>query len=182
MEPSIFRFVYVHTRRQQLYITILTLISFPFLYYSLDLPKTIINKAIQGSKFPQTLFGFELDQLPYLLALSGIFLVLVLINGAFKYYINVYKGRLGERMLRRLRYQLYERMLHFPLHYFSRVPPGQIIPIITSEVEPLGGFVGECFATPVFQGGTLLTILFFMAMQDPLLGLAAVALYPFQAY
>ena len=182
MEPSIFRFVYVHTRKQQLYITILTLVSFPFLYYSLDLPKTIINKAIQGTKFPQTLFGFELDQLPYLLALSGIFLLLVLINGAFKYYINVYKGRLGERMLRRLRYELYDRMLHFPLRYFTRVPPGQIIPIITSEVEPLGGFVGECFATPVFQGGTLLTILFFMAVQDPWLGLAAVALYPAQAY
>ena len=182
MEPNIFRFIYAHSRKQQLFITLLTLGSFPFLYYSLELPKTIINKAIQGSSFPQHLLGLEFDQLPYLLVLSGIFLVLVLINGAFKYYINVYKGRLGERMLRRLRYQLYERMLHFPLRYFARVPPGEIIPIIVSEVEPLGGFVGECFATPVFQGGTLLTILFFMAMQDPLLGAAAVALYPLQAY
>src|SRR5207248_6914957 len=107
MEPTIFKFVYAHSRKQQLFVTILTLISFPFLYYSLDLPKTIINKAIQGSKFPQTIFGTEFDQLGYLLVLSAIFLLLVLINGAFKYYINVYKGRLGERMLRRLRYQLY---------------------------------------------------------------------------
>jgi ABC-type multidrug transport system fused ATPase/permease subunit len=182
MEANIFRFVYVHSRKQQLFITLLTLVSFPVLYYSLELPKTIINKAIQGSNFPQAVLGVEFDQFGYLLMLSLIFLLLVLINGAFKYYINVYKGRLGERILRRLRYQLYERMLHFPLHYFTRVPPGEIIPIITSEVEPLGGFVGECFATPVFQGGTLLTTLFFMAMQDPLLGLAAVALYPFQAY
>jgi putative ABC transport system ATP-binding protein len=182
MEPSIFKFIYAHSRKQQLFITILTLLSFPFLYYSLELPKTIINRAIQGTEFPQTALGFQFDQIEYLLFLSAIFLVLVLINGAFKYYINVYKGRLGERLLRRLRYQLYERMLHFPLRFFSRVPPGQVIPIITSEVEPLGGFVGECFATPIFQGGTLLTILFFMAMQDPILGLAAIALYPAQAF
>src|SRR5579859_1333360 len=149
MEPSIFRFIFAHSRKQQIFVTLLTLVSFPFLYYSLDLPKTIINKAIQGTKFPQTLLGVELDQLSYLMVLSGIFLVLVLINGAFKYYINVYKGRLGERMLRRLRYQLYERMLHFPSRYFVRVPPGQVIPMISSEVETLGGFVGECFATPV---------------------------------
>ena len=35
---------------------------------------------------------------------------------------------------------------------------------------------------PAFQGGTLLTIIFFMFMQDPVLGAAAVALYPVQGY
>ena len=35
---------------------------------------------------------------------------------------------------------------------------------------------------PAFQGGTLLTIIVFMFMQDPVLGLAAIALYPFQGY
>src|SRR5258707_15863647 len=159
MEPTLFRFIWKHSLRQQLVVLVLTGMSFPFFYYSLDLPKTIINQAIQGRGFPKTFIGIDFSQVQYLMLLSGVFLALVLVNGAFKYYINVYKGRLGERMLRRLRYQLYERMLRFPLRYFSRVPPGEIIPIITAEVEPLGGFVGECFATPVFQGGTLLTIL-----------------------
>src|SRR5439155_22259302 len=45
-----------------------------------------------------------------------------------------------------------------------------------------GGFVGEAVATPAFQGGQLLTNIFFMFMQDPVLGLAAVALYPVQGY
>ena len=35
---------------------------------------------------------------------------------------------------------------------------------------------------PAFQGGTLVTIIIFMFVQDPVLGLAAVALYPFQGY
>ena len=104
------------------------------------------------------------------------------INGGFKYYINTLKGRLGERMLRRFRFQLYHRMLRFPLSQFSKTSSAQIIPMITSECESLGGFIGDAFVTPVFQGGTLLTIIFFMFMQDPVLGAAAVALYPLQGY
>src|SRR5439155_24122777 len=91
-------------------------------------------------------------------------------------------GRLGERMLRRFRFQLYHRILRFPLTQFSKISSAQIIPMITSECESLGGFIGDSFVTPVFQGGTLLTIILFMFMQDPVLGAAAVALYPLQGY
>ncbi len=52
--------------------------------------------------------------------------------------------------------------------------------MINAEVEPLGGFIGDAFSLPAFQGGTLLTILAFMFVQDPILGLAAIALYPVQ--
>ncbi len=107
----------------------------------------------------------------------------MLVNGAFKYCINTFKGQLGERMLRRFRYQLYQRLLRFPLIVFpERNSSAQIIPMITAECESLGGFIGDAFALPAFQGGTLLTIIFFMFMQDPVLGGAAVALYPMQGY
>lgn len=182
MERTLFRFIFKHSLRQQIIITALTVISFPFLYYSLVLPKTIINDAIQGRGFPKVVYGFELDQKQYLLFLSILFLILVFVNGGFKYYINVFKNKTGERMLRRLRYDLYARMLRFPLHYFRRNPVGQLIPIVTSEVEPLGGFIGESFATPAFTGGQLLVTLAFMCVQDPWLGLTAIALYPVQIW
>ena len=54
--------------------------------------------------------------------------------------------------------------------------------MITAEVEAIGGFMGDAFALPAFQGGTLLTILIFMFMQDPIMGLAAISLYPIQMY
>src|SRR5262249_7291351 len=56
------------------------------------------------------------------------------------------------------------------------------IPMLTSEVEPLGGFIGDAFALPAFQGGTLLTIVLFMFLQDPILGIASISLYPIQGY
>jgi putative ABC transport system ATP-binding protein len=182
LEPTIYRFILKHSLRQQVFLLGLTLVSFPFLYFSLDLPKTIVNRAIGGKQFPQMVLGYSFSQITYLLILCSLFLVLVFVNGGFKYYINTCKGRLGERMLRRFRFRLYHRMLRFPLAQFSKTSSAQIIPMITAECESLGGFIGDAFVTPAFQGGTLLTIIFFMFMQDPVLGAAAVALYPLQGY
>lgn len=190
MQPTIFSYILHYSKPQQLFLLVVILASYPFLYLSLDLPKLIINKAIggeaDGDVYVVALFGvdipFHMDQIPFLLALSFIYLGLVLVNGGFKFYINVYKGQLGERLLRRLRYQLFGRILRFPLTHFRKVSQGELIPMITAEVEPLGGFIGTAFADPMFQGGQLVIILGFILIQDPILGAAAIAFYPLQMY
>ena len=48
MERSLFRFIIKHSLAAQIRLVVLTAISFPFLYLSLDLPKIIINEAIGG--------------------------------------------------------------------------------------------------------------------------------------
>lgn len=52
--------------------------------------------------------------------------------------------------------------------------------MVLQEVEPIGGFAADSFALPVFQGGTFITILVFMFVQDPILGAAAITLLPVQ--
>src|SRR5579885_1135120 len=70
LEPTIYRFIMRHSWPSQLALLLLTLASFPFLYLSLNLPKTIVNQAIRdGAKFPQSVLGFELDRVPYLMVL-----------------------------------------------------------------------------------------------------------------
>ena len=194
MEHSIFKYILRYSARQQLNLTLLAALSFPFVYAFYELPKLIINKAIQANPedFPRPfeLFGLDLSvigipdvgQLPWLFSLCGLFLVLVLINQGFKYIINVYKGLTGERMLRRLRYDLYGRVLRFPKGTFRNMSQGEIIPMITAEVEPLGGFIGDAYSQPAFQGGQLLVILGFLFAQDWRMAAAAVALYPLQLY
>lgn len=193
MEPTIFKYIIRYSKLQQLWLLCVIALSYPFLYLSLDMPKLIVNRAIGDVTqappdfYEIPIFGVPLvrlamDQLNFLFLLSSIYLALVLINGVLKYYINVFKGRMGERLLRRLRYQLYERILRFPLAHFRKISQGELIPMITAEVEPLGGFIGAAFADPMFQGGQLLIILSFIMIQDPVLGLAAIALYPFQIY
>ena len=42
--------------------------------------------------------------------------------------------------------------------------------MITSEVEDVGGFIGEAIALPAYQGGMLVVQIGFIFMQDPAAG------------
>ena len=184
IQPTLHAFIVKHSLWQQGFILALVIVSLPFYYYSLDLPKAIINTITKWTPHPFSIgfAEFHFAHLTYLWVLCGLYFLMVLVNGGFKYWINRYKGQLGERMLRRLRFELYKRLLRFPSSYFKKVSTGEIIPMITSEVEPLGGFIGDIFAQPAVQGGTLLTIIGFMFAQDWVLGLASLSLYPIQGY
>ena len=111
MDSKFFSFVWRHSKRDQLIILALTIISFPLVYISLELPKIIINDAISGTDFPKDIFGFEVDQIPYLMTLSALFLFMVVAINGLKWFMNVRVGMTGERMLRRLRYLLFERVM-----------------------------------------------------------------------
>ena len=182
MEKSIYSFIWRHSKRQQIIVTVITAISFPFLYSALELPKVIINDALSGTDFPREIFGIEFSQQSYLLTLCAILLALLLTNALFLMLVNTYKNLTSERMTRRLRYMLYQRILRFPLPHFQRVSQGELSTMIAGEVELIRDFIADAIALPVYQGGTLMVILVFMFAQDPLLGAASVALIPLQAY
>src|SRR5688572_24585012 len=117
MDLNIFRYTWRYSRREQIWLLIVVLISLPFYFLSLDLPKRIINEPIQGQGFssptdtetalrfafelPSWLFGggeiilfegIEFGRLAMLLYLTLLFLAFVLINGYFKFYISTFKG------------------------------------------------------------------------------------------
>lgn len=201
MDKSLARYIWKHTRAQQLWILLVVLLSMIPYYMTFDLPKLIVNGAIQGQGFEtegatQTYFpiafdvpgvgpihlfgGIELDRLSSLAMLSGIYLLLIIVNGGFKFYINTYKGRLGERMLRRIRFELVDRVLRFPPAQFKRLKPSEIASMVKDEVEPLGGFIGDAFVQPALLGGQALTAMVFIMVQDWKLGSIAVAIVSLQ--
>lgn len=169
-------FILRFSRRDQIALTGLGLLSMPILYATLELPKRIINNAIESGHFPVDLLGRSLSQTEYLLALCGLYLAAIFLNGSVKFGLNVYKGRVGERLLRRLRLTVYRGWRAGS----GGARRGEVIPLIAQEVEPIGGFAADAFALPVLQGGTLATILVFMFAQDPILGAAALSLLPVQ--
>ena len=182
METKFFKFVWKYSKRDQIIISALTVASFPLVYMSLEVPKVIINDAIEGADFPREYFGIEFDQIPYLLLLCGIYLALVIAINGLKWLMNVQIGMTGERMLRRLRFMLFERVMRFRISRFRSTRPGEVIQSILGEIEPLGGFFGEVISTPFFQGGLLCVYVTFIFVQDWILGLAAISLYPLQAW
>jgi putative ABC transport system ATP-binding protein len=187
VDRSLFGFILRYSKRDQLLIVPLVLGTMVVYYLSLDLPKTIINQAIQGGSFPEKettvgFLGLSLTQIEYLLALSLLFLGLIVLNGWLKFQINTMKGWMGERMLRRLRYALFDYILRFPLQRFRRVKSAEMATMIKDEVEPLGGFIGEAFITPLFLGGQALTAMFFILYQHVSLGLIALGVVGVQAW
>lgn len=198
LDESIFRYVWRHTRRQQIWLFLVLVVSLPFYYLTLDLPKRIVNGPIQGEWQPgktETVFevilpipdflgggtlalfdGIELDRFGVLLSLSLTFLFFVVVNGLFKFYLSNYKGQLGERLLRRLRYQLVDRVLRFPTGRFKQIRGPEIASMIKDETEPVGGFGGSAFADPSLLLSQALTALVFIFLQNVWLGSIAGAI------
>ena len=202
MEPKLSRYIWAHTRSQQIWILFIVALSMIPYFLSFDLPKQIVNGPIQGKGFEtdgatQTFMniafdlpvfghvvlfeGLQLNRLQTLFALSLVFLLLVIINGLFKLYINTYKGRLGERLLRRIRFELVDKILRFPPGQFKRVKGAELASMIKDEVEPLGGFTGDAFVQPALLGGQALTALIFIFMQHFWLGMVAAIVVIVQA-
>ncbi len=51
MDPNLFRYIWTHSRREQIVVLLLILCSLPFYWLSLDVPKRIVNEALQGEAF-----------------------------------------------------------------------------------------------------------------------------------
>lgn len=199
MQRNLFTYIWRHSRPEQIVILGLVVLAQVFYFMSLTVPKSVINNGIQGNAFKDSktipflvweldlsailpgkiirIFdGFQVDQLGYLVTMSFVFLGAVVVNALFKKTINTQKGRMGERMLRRLRYELYDRILRFPPAHFRKVKQAELATMIKDEVEPLGGFIGDAFVQPMFLGGQALTAILFIMLQNWLLGIIVVVL------
>lgn len=155
---------------------VVSLIAMPILYLTLELPKQIVNNALDSDRFPIVVLGRDLDQVVFLILLCGLYLLAIILNGLNKYGLNVFKGYVAERFLRRFRLLVYRQWRSDP----DSGNQSEIVPILAQEVEPIGGFAADVLTLPILQGGTLLTILFFMFVQDPILGAAALTVLPIQ--
>lgn len=206
MEKNLLKYIWSHSRSDQLWMLCVIIASMPTYFLSLELPKRIVNNPIQGVGFetpgatstflefylpfdellfgkPILLFsGLELERLNLLLVLSVVFLSLVIANGLFKLHINTFKGRMGERILRRMRYELFDRVMRYPLSRFRRTKASEVATMIKDEVEPMGEFIGDAFTQPLFLGGQALVALLFIFLQNVWLGVATFIVVAFQAW
>ncbi len=141
LDAGLFSSVLRHTKKQQTLMIMLSLIALPILYLTLELPKQIVNNALDSGRFPLDRLGYEFDQVAFLMALCGLYLLAIMLNGFNKYALNVFKGYVAERFLRRFRLLVYRQWRNDPASHDQ----SEIVPILAQEVEPIGGFA-PCFA------------------------------------
>ena len=170
MDSTLFSFIWKHSKRSQLILLAVTLATFPLLYVTLELPKRIINDAIGGDGNPvdvsEAFDFFTVSMLWTVIAASMVFMM-----------------HLGFSTLEAgLWFQLLSRMMRFPRPFFRKTSQGELVSMVTSEAEPMGGLMGDMLSQPVFQAGQMITILTFLFAQSFWFGLASVALIPLQAW
>jgi len=73
MEPNLFKYIWRHSKGEQINILVMVLVSLPFYFLALDLPKGIVNRGIQGEGFagPDSTQAFLALDMPFAEALTG---------------------------------------------------------------------------------------------------------------
>lgn len=104
------------------------------------------------------------------------YLAVLTLNGLVKYAATRVRGRVNERIVRRLRLSIVRR------GRAERDPVARaaLATMAVQEVEPVGYFGGSLLVVPLIQGGTLLTSLVFLLVQNTALALSALIMLPVQ--
>ncbi len=150
----------------QLLLLILILVSLFFRVFPLEMQKRIVNEAIS--------YG----DLHALFLYCGLYMGAILLAGLSKYAINMVQVIIGQRILIKLRTELYLHILHLPLRLYRSLRPGSAISAMTAELNAIGLFLGEALAVPLTSVLTYIVVLGYMFSLNRLLTLLTIAIYP----
>jgi ABC-type multidrug transport system fused ATPase/permease subunit len=167
LPKSIFSYIWQTSHRHQIALAVLAVAVFLLSMGPLELQRRIINSALEAGASRKVAW------------LSAGYGGLALISGALKLALNVYRGWVSESAVRRLRRTVYDRIAE-DQHCDDPRQSGVGMSIILAEADPVGGFVGMSLSEPLLQGGTLLTVLGYMAFLQPWMALFSFILFSLQ--
>ena len=180
MAGSLEAYIIQATAKPQAKLVIISIMTLPTAWLLLEIPKHIINHALADASdsghVDMTFFGLSLDRMTLLFALCAGYLGTLTVNGLIKYAAMRIRGRVSERLVRRLRLGVLRRARAGT----STEQRAHLSAVVVQEVEPIGYFGGSLAVVPVIQGGALLTSVLFLLMQNPALALAALLMLPLQ--
>jgi ABC-type multidrug transport system fused ATPase/permease subunit len=162
---SIFRYVLAASWPHQIALVILTVVTFLLEIVPLELQRRVVNNLVKERPFQ------------LVVTLCAAYAGAVLIQGATKLGLNVYRSWVGENAIRDLR-----RHVFGCLRIARIVAPGPEVrgvgaAMIVAEVEPIGGFVGSSVSEPLLQAGILLSVLAYIVHLDRWMAAAALVIF-----
>jgi ABC-type multidrug transport system fused ATPase/permease subunit len=168
MPRSLYAFIWQSSRRQQIWLVLLTLIVAPMSMIPLELQRRIVDDAIYDRN------------LRYMFLLCGVYLAVLLAQGGLKYQLNVHRGSLVEHIAFKLRHRVFAVLVDEPLkrgEHATTIDKGAVVSITSSEVEEVAGFVGDSISFPLLQAGTAFGTLGYLFWVQPEIAAFAVALF-----
>jgi ABC-type bacteriocin/lantibiotic exporter with double-glycine peptidase domain len=122
----------------------------------LELQRQIVNRGISDA------------DVRVLLTLGGVYLIIILGQNALKFGLRLYQGWISESAIRNSRQHL-SRVHEGRRATTGSDPGGRAVSIIGSEIEQVGGFVGEGLSEALVQAATLVFIIGYLAFVEPLI-------------
>ena len=168
LPQSLYAFIWRSSRRQQVWLVLLTLIVAPMSMAPLELQRRIVDDAIGNAN------------LHYMLLLCSVYLLVLLIQGGLKYLLNVYRGNLVEKVALKLRGHVFTVLVDEPIkthQHATGIDNGAVVSMTSSEVEEVAGFVGDAISFPLLQAGTAFGTLAYLFWVQPEIAAFAVALF-----
>jgi ABC-type multidrug transport system fused ATPase/permease subunit len=165
LPTNLFRYVFGISWRHQIALVALTVITFLLEIVPLEIQRRVVNNLVKERPF-QLVIG-----------LCAAYAGAVLIQGATKLGLNVYRGWVGENATRDLRRHVIGYSRTAQAVGLGPEARGIGAAMIVAEVEPIGGFVGSSLSEPLLQAGILLSVLAYLVHLDRWMAAAALALF-----
>lgn len=153
---TLLRYVWRMSGQHQVWVCLLGLVIAGLSMVPLELQRQIINNAVDNRN------------VRLLVVLGALYLAVLLLQGGLKFALRVYQGWLSESAVRYNRAHL--ARLHRRQNDDAGDDEGQgkAVSVIATEIDKLGGFVGDGLSQPVVNLGMLVTIAGYMLVVDPL--------------
>ena len=169
MPRALYRFIWRLTSRDQLLLSLLTLLVIPLSALPLELQRRMVNEAI-GARNARLLAE-----------LAAVWIVVLLVQGGLKYLINLRRGLVVEKVARELRGRVHglTRRGGLEVRQPGRDPAdaGLLVSMVAAEAEGVAGFVAESISMPLLQAGTIVAVLGYLVWVQPLIAALALLLY-----
>jgi ABC-type multidrug transport system fused ATPase/permease subunit len=165
LPTNLFRYVFAVSWRHQIALVGLTVIAFLLEIVPLEIQRRVVNNLVKERPFQ------------LVIVLCAAYAGAVLIQGATKLGLNIYRGWVGENATRDLRRHVIRYSRTAPAVAPGAEDRGIGAAMIVAEVEPIGGFVGSSLSEPLLQAGILLSVLAYIVHLDRWMAAAALALF-----
>lgn len=168
---NFYKTIWAATWRQQLPLVALSIVVAALAAAPLKIQQLAINGLVKGETYQQ------------LLLLCSAYLAVLLLTKALQFLRSYKTSILGEGVVRRIRERLYQRHSSDVAEGRMDIPKrGTLLSMITSDAKDIGNFTGSSISEPLLMLGTLVSVIGFIAVQQPVLGLIALAIILPQAF
>jgi ABC-type multidrug transport system fused ATPase/permease subunit len=161
---EIYRTAWRVTGRQQVPVIVLALIVAALAAVPLKFQQLIVNHLAAAGDVGRLLW------------LCAGLLAAVAASATCKFLLNYRIASIGEQVVALIRKRLYTNAV---FDTQSRAPTtvdrGALVTMMSAEAEAVGAFAGSAFASPLVQIGTLISVIGFILVQEPWLGVFVLA-------